>query len=96
VLTAVRRVPAPPDLPAQLWPAIRMPAAEALRLGGVGPIEPALRARLGINWNWFDEARFRALGIACRSLGPALPERLKITGPAQLDSGASGLRLIGG
>lgn len=83
VLRALRRVPPPPGLaPELLWPAIRIPAAEALRLGGVGPMSPALRTRLGIPWGWRDEAAFRALGFACRGLGPVIPERLKVAGPA--------------
>jgi uncharacterized protein (DUF2236 family) len=85
VLAALRRVPPPPGLlPDLLWPAIRIPAAEAIRLGGVGPMSPALRGRLGIGWGWRDEAAFRALGIACRGLSPILPHRLKVAGPGQM------------
>jgi uncharacterized protein (DUF2236 family) len=85
VLTAIHRVPPPPGLaPELLWPAIRIPVAEVMRLGGVGPMSPALRHRLGINWSWHDEAAFRALGIACRGVGPILPGRLKVIGPGQL------------
>jgi uncharacterized protein (DUF2236 family) len=85
VLRAVRGVPAPPvPIPGMIWRAIRTPASTALRLGGVGLMHPALRARLGIRWTAFDEARFQAIGAATRSLGPVMPERLKVTGPAQL------------
>lgn len=85
VLRAIRRVPPPPvRVPELLWRAVRIPAGEALRLGGVGPICPALRERLKIAWGWRDELRFRALGAASRSLTPLLPESMKITGPAQL------------
>ena len=85
VLAALHRVPPPPGLaPDLLWPAIRIPAAEAMRLGAVGPLSSELRTRLGINWGWRDEAAFRALGIACRGLGPVLPDRLKVVGPRQL------------
>jgi uncharacterized protein (DUF2236 family) len=45
---------------------------------------PQLRGRLKIHWNWRDEARFRVLCAASRSLDRVLPERLKVTGPAQL------------
>jgi uncharacterized protein (DUF2236 family) len=41
---------------------------------------PRLRERLGISWSSLDEVRFRALGVACRSLTPILPTRLKVTG----------------
>jgi uncharacterized protein (DUF2236 family) len=86
VLRAIRRVPPPPaSIPDLLWHAIRIPAADALRLGGVGPMPPQLRARLNIPWSWRDEARFRALAIASRSLGSVLPSSLKVTGPAQLE-----------
>ena len=84
VLVALRRVPPPPGLPPELlWRAIRIPAAEALRLGAIGPMSRALRRRLGIDWGWRDEAAFRALGIACRGLDPVMPHRLKVTGPTQ-------------
>lgn len=86
LLAATRRVPPPPGLaPDLLWPAFRMPIADALRLGGVGPMGPKLRDRLRISWSRRDEAAFRALGVACRSLTPVLPERMKITGPAQVE-----------
>ena len=85
VLRAIRRVPPPPGaVPEPIWRALRVPAADALRLGGVGPMTPELRARLGIGWSWRDEVRLRALGAASRALGPILPARLRITGPAQL------------
>jgi uncharacterized protein (DUF2236 family) len=45
---------------------------------------PALRRRLGLNWTWLDQAQFRALGGVSRALAPVLPERLRVTGPAQL------------
>lgn len=85
VLRAIRRVPPPPiPLPALAWNAIRIPIADALWLGGIGPMAPELRARLEIPWGWRDEMRFRALGGISRGLGPILPERMKVTGPAQL------------
>jgi uncharacterized protein (DUF2236 family) len=86
VLRAIRRVPPPPvGFPALLWRAIRIPAADALRLGGVGPMRPELRERLKIPWSWREELRLRALASASRSLTPVLPNSLRITGPAQLE-----------
>jgi uncharacterized protein (DUF2236 family) len=86
VLRAIRKVPPPPvNVPDLLWRVIRIPAGDALRLGGVGPMGPQLRERLRIPWNWRDELRFRALGTASRSLSPVLPRSLKLTGPAQLE-----------
>lgn len=85
VLRAIRRVPPPPiRVPGILWRAFRIPAGDALRLGGVGPMSPELRKRLRIPWGRADELRFRALCAASRSLTPALPESLRVTGPAQL------------
>jgi uncharacterized protein (DUF2236 family) len=85
VLAAIRRVPPPPvPVPGLVWRALRVPAGDALRLGAVGPMTGALRERLGIPWSRRDEARFRLLGATSRGLGPVLPKRLKVTGPAQL------------
>jgi uncharacterized protein (DUF2236 family) len=84
VLRAVRQVPPPLPVPAPIWRAIRLPAAEALRLGAIGLMRPELRARLGIDWSRRDEARFRLLGAMSRSLTPVLPRALTVTGPAQL------------
>lgn len=86
VLRAIRRIPPPPGtVPDVIWNVIRLPAADAVWLGGVGPMPPALRDRLGISWSWHDEARFRALGVVSRSLGAVMPPRMKVSGPAQLD-----------
>jgi uncharacterized protein (DUF2236 family) len=85
VLQTIRDVPPPPvPVPGLLWRAIRMPASGALWLGGVGLMSPELRRRLGVTWRRRDEARFRALGAASRSLTPVMPERLKVMGPGQL------------
>lgn len=86
VLRAIRRVQAPPmGVPDLLWRAIRIPAGDALRLGGVGLMGPRLRERLSIPWSWRDELRLRALGTAARGLTPVLPASLRVTGPAQLE-----------
>jgi uncharacterized protein (DUF2236 family) len=53
-------------------------------VGSIGLIDPELRERLGIAWSWRQQARFRAMGAASRSLTPLLPVSLKVTGPAQL------------
>jgi len=85
VLAAIRRAPPPPvPVPDLVWRAIRLTASDALWLGGVGLLAPALRERLGVRWSRADEARFRALGAVSRSLTPVMPQRLKVTGPAQL------------
>lgn len=87
VLRVARR-PAPPPfplpVPGLVWRAMSMPAARASWLGGAGLLGSALRARLGIRWSIRDEAAFQTLGVLCRSLTPIMPERLRVTGPAQL------------
>ena len=85
VLGAIRRVPPPPiPFPELIWRAVRLPAADALKLGAIGPMSSALRARLGVGWSRGDQARFRTLGAVSRSLTPVLPASLRVTGPAQL------------
>ena len=85
VLRALRNTPPPPaPVSGALWPLIRMPARRALWLGGVGLLGPLLRERLGIRWSRFDEAQFRALGVASRSLTLVMPEGFRVTGPEQL------------
>jgi uncharacterized protein (DUF2236 family) len=87
VLAAIHRVPPPPTrvaVPQPIWRAVRIPAADALRLGSIGLLDPELRARFGVSWSKLDQARFRAIGAASRGLTPVLPKALTITGPAQL------------
>jgi uncharacterized protein (DUF2236 family) len=85
VLRATRDAPAPPvPVPDLVWRAIRLPASQALWLGGVGLIPDELRRRLEIPWSRRDELQFRALGAVSRGASPLLPERLRVMGPAQL------------
>jgi uncharacterized protein (DUF2236 family) len=85
VLRSVKHASPPPvPIPDALWRAIRMPAGQALWLGGVGLMSPRVRDRLGIPWSRRDEARFRAFARVSRSLTPVMPERLRVMGPAQL------------
>jgi uncharacterized protein (DUF2236 family) len=85
VMSALHRSPPPPiRIPNPVWSALRLPAAQVLRLGGVGLMAPELRSRLGIGWSRADEMQFRSLGALSRSLTPVMPTRLRITGPAQL------------
>ena len=65
VLRTIRHAPAPPvPVPDMLWRAARLPAGQLLWLGGIGLVEPRLRARLGISWSLADEAQFRLVGAA--------------------------------
>jgi len=85
VLGAVRHAPAPPvPVPELVWKAIRLPASQALWLGGIGLTPDEVRQRLGIPWGRGEELQFRALGAVSRGLTPLMPERLKVMGPAQL------------
>lgn len=85
VMGAIRHAPPPPlPMPDALWRALRIPAAQVLRLGGAGLMTAALRTRLGIHWSQSDETQFRVLGAISRGLTPVLPRRLKVMGPAQL------------
>jgi uncharacterized protein (DUF2236 family) len=85
VLQAVREVPAPPGtLPDLVWRVVRIPVRRAILLGGVGLLAPPVRRRLGIAWNRLDQSAFQALGEISRALDPVIPERIKVTGPAQL------------
>jgi uncharacterized protein (DUF2236 family) len=85
VLRAARTA-GPPGLPlpAPVWSVVGFPARRAIWLGGVGPLSPELRRRLGIPWGLRDELGFRALGRLTRALTPALPGRLRVAGPDQL------------
>jgi uncharacterized protein (DUF2236 family) len=71
-------------LPVALRRAIRIPAGRAAWIGGIGLMDSSLRRRLGIGWSPLDEAQFRAMGAALRALTPVMPERWRVTGPAQL------------
>jgi uncharacterized protein (DUF2236 family) len=76
--------PLPLPLPGPVWRVMWLPARRAVWLGGVGPVDSAVRRRLGIGWNILDETQFRAIGAALRPLTPVLPAGLRIGGPDQL------------
>lgn len=86
VLRATSAVGPPPlpMFPTALWRAARIPARTALFVCGVGLLPGVLRERFGIEWTSRDEAAFRALSRASRSLTPVMPRGLLITGPQQL------------
>ncbi len=85
VLSSIRHAAKPPvPLPDPVWRALRLPAARVSWLGGLGLMDPRLRARLGVRWRPVDELAFRALGRATRGLDPVLPASLKVMGPGQL------------
>lgn len=69
-----------------------LPALRAVWLGGVGPIDSAVRRRLGIDWNILDETQFRAIGTALRPLTPVLPAGLRMGGPDQLRNRSEKIR----
>jgi uncharacterized protein (DUF2236 family) len=87
VLRSVRHSAPPRPLPRVLWDPIRIPARRALWLGGIGLLEPGLRARLQIQWSDGDERAFQALGRFTRGLTTVMPASLRIMGPGQLRVG---------
>ncbi len=85
VLGAIRQAPPPPfPIPDLVWRALRLPASQVLRLGGIGMMSPSLRQRLGIAWKPAEETQFQVLGRLSRSLTPVMPKSLRVTGPSQL------------
>jgi uncharacterized protein (DUF2236 family) len=71
-------------VPNLMWRGIRLPARQALWIGGVGLLSPVLRERFGLSWSRSDERMYQALGAFSRSLTPVMPRKLRIMGPAQL------------
>ena len=86
VLRAVRGVALSgvPFVPEAFWKALRVPAARALYIGGVGLLPPTLRERLGARWRAREEREFRMIGATTRRLTPVMPRQLLVSGPAQL------------
>jgi uncharacterized protein (DUF2236 family) len=70
-----------PDL---FWKALRLPAARALYVCGVGLLAPPLRECLGVRWRAGDEREFRMISAASRRLTPVMPQQLLVSGPAHL------------
>ena len=84
VLRSVRHAAMPVAMPPALWRALRLPAARALWIAGLGLMPARLRERLGIDFSRAEAQAFRALASCSRGLTPLLPRRLQVTGPAQL------------
>lgn len=84
VLRSVKNAAMPLPMPPALWRALRLPAAKALWIGGIGLMPERLRPRLGIELSPAEAGAFRTLGALSRGLSPVLPRRLQVTGPAQL------------
>jgi uncharacterized protein (DUF2236 family) len=85
VLTTIQNVAAPPTtISGPLWPLLKLPATRAVRLGGIGLLDPVVRRRLEIRWTSLDEAQFRILSAFTKGVGPLMPSSLKVTGPGHL------------
>jgi uncharacterized protein (DUF2236 family) len=84
VLGALKMAEPVLPMPGPLWAVVRIPTRRAVWLGGAGLLAPELRRRLQISWKLRDELAFQALGRLTRLMTPALPGRLRVTGPAQL------------
>lgn len=92
VLASIARASRPPlPIPEPLWRALRIPAARVIWLGGLGPMDPALRRRLGIRWHLTDELAFRTIGQLTRGADPVIPKRMKLSGPKQLSARADAI-----
>jgi uncharacterized protein (DUF2236 family) len=79
-LSATRRVPAPPRLPAALHPLWRLAMDVPGRLQHfvtVGTLPPRARTILGLPWSARDERRLRLLGRTVALAMTVLPERLR-------------------
>jgi uncharacterized protein (DUF2236 family) len=86
-LDVMRRPNPPTGLPrfgAALWPTLRIPSGYATMLITVGLLPPVLRERLNLNWNRTKQAQFQVITASLRALTPAMPERIRIPGPARL------------
>jgi uncharacterized protein (DUF2236 family) len=86
VLRAVRRVAFPnvPFIPDLFWKGLRLPAARALYVCGVGLLPLALRQRLDASWRAREDREFKTIGAVTRRLTPVMPQPLLVSGPAQL------------
>ena len=86
VLRAVRHAAFPdvPFVPDMFWKALRLPAARALYVCGVGLLPAELRERLGARWHSREKREYRTIGAVSRRLTPVLPQRLLVLGPTQL------------
>jgi uncharacterized protein (DUF2236 family) len=76
--------PAPPPLPGplpHLWPVLRWPMAQHLRLLTAGLLPPVLRQRFGLTWTLAHEAAFRAAAASSRAATPLVPRPVRISGP---------------
>lgn len=79
-LSATRRVPPPPRLPAALHPLWRLAMYVPGRLQHfvtVGTLPPRARTILGLPWSARDEQRLRLLGRTVALAMTVLPERLR-------------------
>ncbi len=86
VLRAVRGVALPdvPFIPDLFWKALRLPAARAQYVCGVGLLPLGLRERLSADWRAREEREFKMIGAVTRRLTPVMPQQLLVSGPAQL------------
>ena len=86
VLEALAKPP-PPEVKGMsdgLWQALRVPAARGAKLGTVGLMPAALRAKLGLEWTSSQQLELRAVGAASRRSGIILPGSLRNFGPSYL------------
>ncbi|MEV0360884.1 oxygenase MpaB family protein [Nocardia sp. NPDC050697] len=81
LLIELDRHPLPPHprfpLPGPVWNLPALPLAALLRLTTAGYLPPALRARLGLTWDYPRAARFATVVAVTDGLDRVLPERIR-------------------
>jgi uncharacterized protein (DUF2236 family) len=73
--------PPPPGLASWLWPAVRWPMAQHLRLTTVGLLPAVLRRRFDLSWTIAEEAAFRVGAASSRLTTPLMPSQVRLFGP---------------
>jgi uncharacterized protein (DUF2236 family) len=83
---SLRGMPAPPYLPAPLWPPLRMAGRSVLHDITVGMLPPALRDKLGLDWPPTRQRGLDLLAAAIPTAAAATPAKL-LHSPAAAGAG---------
>jgi uncharacterized protein (DUF2236 family) len=77
----------PPPLPGlalPLWPMVRWPLGQQLRLLTIGLMPNVLRERFGLRWTAAHGAAFELLALSSRAATPVMPPLMRVFGPHYL------------